>query len=497
MIKKVLVANRGEIAIRVMRACRELGIASVAVYSEADTNALFAKYANEAYFIGAARATESYLNINKIVQAAKDCGADAIHPGYGFLSQNPSFAYACEREDIKFIGPSSRVLELMGNKIAARRAMNKAGVPTVPGTEDPVSDANGLRKAAAEIGFPLIIKPSGGGGGIGMTIVNGEDELEHALSSAKAIAGSTFGLSEVYIEKYLQNPRHIEFQIMADAHGNVVHLGERECSIQRRYQKVVEECPSPALTPELRRQMGRIAVKAAKSVNYEGTGTVEFLLSEGTFYFLEVNTRIQVEHAATEMVTGIDIVKEQITVADGRPLSFKQSDVHLNGWAIECRINAEDPAKQFAPSPGKLRHYRSPGGIGVRVDSGVHTSYSIPPTYDPMISKLIVWGRDRQEAILRMRRALYEYIIVGVKTNIPFHKAVMENPRFVSGELSTHFITEETTLLDDMRLIQEREKPLEEKLTEIFEDKRRIAAIAAVSHVAQAYLGAKQTGAEE
>ena len=497
MIKKVLVANRGEIAIRVMRACRELGIASVAVYSEADANALFAKYANEAYFIGAARATESYLNINKIMQVARDCGADAIHPGYGFLSQNPNFAYACEREDIKFIGPSSGVLELMGNKLAARRAMKKAGVPTVPGTEGPVSDASQLRAAASEIGFPLIIKPSGGGGGIGMTIVNSEDELEHALSSAKAIASSTFGLSEVYIERYLPNPRHIEFQIMADAHGNVVHLGERECSIQRRYQKVVEECPSPALTPELRRQMGRIAVKAAKSVNYEGTGTVEFLFSEGKFYFLEVNTRIQVEHAATEMVTGIDIVKEQITVADGQRLGFRQSDVRLNGWAIECRINAEDPANNFAPSPGKLRHYRSPGGIGVRVDSGVHASYSIPPTYDPMISKLIVWGRDRQEAILRMRRALYEYIIVGVKTNIPFHKAVMENPRFVAGELSTHFITDETTLLDDMRLIQERESPLEEKLTEIFEDKRRVAAIAAASHVARAYIGTEKTSTAE
>ena len=325
-----------------------------------------------------------------------------------------------------------------------------------------------------------------------MTVVNSEHELAHALESARSIANSTFGLSEVYIEKYLPQPRHIEFQILADTHGNVVHLGERECSIQRRYQKLVEECPSPAITPELRREMGRIAVRAAKWVHYEGAGTIEFLFADGRFYFLEANTRIQVEHPATEMVTGIDIVKEQIIIADGKPLSFRQRDVHQNGWAIECRINAEDPENNFAPSPGKLRHYRSPGGIGVRVDSGVHTGYSIPHVYDPMISKLIVWGRDRQEAILRMRRALYEYIVVGVKTNIPFHKAVMENPRFVAGELSTHFITNETTLLDDMRRIKEREKPLEEKLSQIFEDKRRVAAIAAATHVAQLYARSRQ-----
>jgi len=497
VIKKVLVANRGEIAVRVMRACRELGILSVAVYSDADANAIFAKYANEAYYLGASHAADSYLNIGKIIQVAKDCGADAIHPGYGFLSQNPNFAYACERAGIKFIGPSSKVLALMGNKIASRREMKKAGVPTVPGTEGQVTDAGQLKSIAAEIGFPLMIKPSGGGGGIGMTVVNSEHELAHALESARSIANSTFGLSEVYIEKYLPQPRHIEFQILADTHGNVVHLGERECSIQRRYQKLVEECPSPAITPELRREMGRIAVRAAKWVHYEGAGTIEFLFADGRFYFLEANTRIQVEHPATEMVTGIDIVKEQIIIADGKPLSFRQRDVHQNGWAIECRINAEDPENNFAPSPGKLRHYRSPGGIGVRVDSGVHTGYSIPHVYDPMISKLIVWGRDRQEAILRMRRALYEYIVVGVKTNIPFHKAVMENPRFVAGELSTHFITNETTLLDDMRRIKEREKPLEEKLSQIFEDKRRVAAIAAATHVAQLYARSRQAGTPE
>ena len=497
MIKKVLVANRGEIAVRVMRACRELDIASVAVYSEADANAIFAKYANEAYFIGEAHATESYLNIGKIIRVAKDCGADAIHPGYGFLSQNPNFAYACEREGIKFIGPSSKVLELMGNKIAARREMKRAGVPTVPGTEGQISALAQLKSVAEEIGFPLMIKPSGGGGGIGMTVVHTRDALEQALESSRAIASSTFGVSEVYIEKYLPDPRHIEFQILADEHGNVVHLGERECSIQRRYQKLVEESPSPVLTPEMRDRMGSVAVKAAKSVNYEGAGTIEFLFSEGKFYFLEANTRVQVEHPATEMVTGIDIVKEQIMIADGRPLSFTQNDVRMTGWAIECRINAEDPANNFAPSPGKLQHYRSPGGIGVRVDSGVHTSYAIPSSYDPMISKLIVWGRDRSEAISRMRRALYEYIIVGVKTNIPFHKAVMENPRFVAGELSTHFITTETTLLDDMRRIQDREKPLEEKLVQVFQEKRRVAAIVAATSVAQTYLAGRKPSAPE
>ncbi|MFH1636678.1 MAG: acetyl-CoA carboxylase biotin carboxylase subunit [Chloroflexota bacterium] len=492
MINKVLVANRGEIAIRVMRACREMGIASVAVYSEADANALFAKYASEAYFIGAAPATESYLNIKKIIQVAKDCGADAIHPGYGFLAQNPTFAYACEREGIKFIGPSSKVLELMGNKIAARREMKKAGVPIVPGADGNVSDAGQLKGICEQFGFPLIIKPSGGGGGIGMTVVSCEAELQNALESTRAIANSTFGLSEVYIEKYLLHPRHIEFQILADSHGNTIHLGERECSIQRRYQKLVEESPSPVLTPELRREMGEIAVKAAKWVSYENAGTIEFLYSDGKFYFLEANTRIQVEHPVTEMVTGVDIVKEQIKIAAGEPLTIKQTEVRQNGWAIECRINAEDPLNNFAPSPGKLRHYRSPGGVGVRVDSGVHTGYTIPPIYDPMISKLVVWGRDRQEAIHRMQRALYEYIIVGLKTNIPFHKAVMENPRFVSGDLSTHFISTETTLLDDMRRIMERETPLEEKLSQVFEDKRRVAAIAAATQLAQKMYQSRQ-----
>jgi pyruvate carboxylase subunit A len=365
--------------------------------------------------------------------------------------------------------------------------MRQSGIPTIPGTDHPVSDFNQVRKVVHEIGFPIIIKPSGGGGGIGMTVATNEDELEKALESAQLIARSAFNLPDVYIEKYLPHPRHIEFQILADTHGNVIHLGERECSIQRRYQKLIEEAPSPAVTPELRNNMGEVAVQSARLVNYRGAGTIEFLLDNGNFYFLEANTRIQVEHPVTESVTGVDIVKEQIQIADDKALSLTQDQLRLNGWAIECRINAEDPHNNFAPSPGKLAHYRSPGGIGIRVDSGVHPGYTIPGTYDPMISKLIAWGRNRDEAICRMKRALYEYIVMGVKTNISFHKAVLENPRFVSGELGTHFITQETTLLDDMLAIEEREKPLEEKLTQIFNDRKRVAAIAAVNQYIQAH----------
>jgi pyruvate carboxylase subunit A len=485
MMKKILVANRGEIAIRVMRACREMGIASVAVYSEADKEALFARYADEAYCIGPPPARASYLNIQKVIQTAKESGVDAIHPGYGFLAENPKFARACEEEGIKFIGPSSRVIELMGDKITARREMIKAGVPVVPGTEECVLEPEQARDLANAIGYPVIIKPSGGGGGIGMTIVTNEGELANALKSTQAIATTTFGLCDVYIEKYLPNPRHIEFQILGDSMGNAIHLGERECSIQRRHQKLIEESPSPAVTLAMRSKMGAIAAKAARFVGYEGAGTMEFLFSDGTFYFLEVNARIQVEHPVTEMVTGVDIVQEQIRIASGLPLSLKQEDVRMNGWAMECRINAEDPLNEFAPSPGKLNAYHPPGGTGVRVDDGVYTHYTIPPYYDPMISKLIVWGRERNEAIRRMRRALYEYVIVGIKTNIPFHKAVMENPRFVEGVLETHFIDRETTLLDDMKAIIEQEMPLEKKLSHVSDHKRRIAAISAVSAVTQ------------
>jgi pyruvate carboxylase subunit A len=488
MVKKILIANRGEIAIRIMRACRELGIPSVAVYSEADKEALFAKYADEAFLIGPAPATMSYLNIEKVIEVARKSGADAIHPGYGFLAENPRFALACEREGIKFIGPSSRVLQLMGDKVTARREMIKAGVPVVPGTDDCVAEFDQARSIARNIGYPVIIKPSGGGGGIGMTIVASEGELQKALESTQAIATTTFGLCDVYIEKYLTNPRHIEFQLLGDSHGNAIHLGERECSIQRRHQKLIEEAPSPAVAKELRARMGEVAANAARFVGYEGAGTMEFLFSDGRFYFLEVNARVQVEHPVTEMVTGVDIVKEQIRIASGLPLSIKQKDVRMRGSAIECRINAEDPLNDFVPTPGKIRGYHAPGGTGIRVDSGVYASYTIPPFYDPMIAKLIAWGRDRDEAITRMRRALYEYSIVGIKNNIPFHKAVMENPRFIKGDLGTHFIDSETTLLEDMKRIIEREKSLEERLSHPSEDKRRIAAIAAVAALTQMHV---------
>jgi pyruvate carboxylase subunit A len=485
MADKVLVANRGEIAIRVMRACRELGIKSVAVYSAPDQEALFAKYADEAYLLGGPTLTQSYLNITRIIDVARECGATAIHPGYGFLSENPRFAAACEKEGIRFIGPSSHVIETMGDKVAARAEMRKAGVFVVPGAEKEVRTFEEAKSVAREIGYPLLIKPSGGGGGIGMIVVQNEGDLQKSLASSQAIASNTFGIGDVYIEKYLPRARHIEVQILGDSQGNVIHLGERECSIQRRHQKLIEEAPSPALTPELRRELTEAGVRAAKWVNYCGAGTIEFIFAEGVFYFLEANTRIQVEHPVTEMVTGIDIVKEQILVGLGNPLSIRQKNVRANGWAIECRINAEDPFNNFAPSPAKLRGYRSPGGIGVRVDSGVHTGYAIPPHYDSMISKLIVWGRDRNEAILRMRRALYEYIVVGPLTNIPFHKAVMENPRFVAGELETRFIELETDLLDDMKKIAEREKPLVDKLSKVFDERRKAAVGAALAVVTQ------------
>jgi pyruvate carboxylase subunit A len=462
-----------------------MGIPSVAIYSEADKDALFARYADESFCIGPPPATASYLNIQKVIETAKESGADAIHPGYGFLAENPKFARACEDGGIKFIGPSSRVLELMGDKITARRKMIKAGVPVVPGTDECVLEFGQARDIAREIGYPVIIKPSGGGGGIGMTIVGDQEELADALKTTQAIATTTFGLSDVYIEKYLSNPRHIEFQILGDSKGNTIHLGERECSIQRRHQKLIEEAPSPAVTPAVRAEMGETAANAAGFVGYEGAGTMEFLFSDGRFYFLEVNARIQVEHPVTEMVTGIDIVKEQIRIASGLPLSIKQKEVGIKGWSIECRVNAEDPLDDFAPSPGKLKNYRSPGGVGIRVDSGVYSHYSIPPFYDPMISKLVSWGKDRNEAMERMRRALYEYVIVGVKTNIPFHMAVMENPRYVEGDLDTGFIDRETGLFDHIKRILEQGYSLGEKLPQPFSEKKKIAAIAAVAAVSQ------------
>jgi pyruvate carboxylase subunit A len=485
MFEKILIANRGEIAVRVMRACRELEISSIAVYSEADKDALFTQYADEAYCIGPSPAGASYLNIEKIFEVARQSNADAIHPGYGFLAENAKFAAACEREGIKFIGPSSQIIALLGDKVTARRELSNAGVPVVPGTDGCVAEFEKARSMIAEIGYPVIIKPSGGGGGIGMSIVSDDEELREALEYSQAIASTTFGLPDVYVEKYLDNPRHIEVQILGDARGNVIHLGERECSIQRRHQKLIEEAPSPAVTSELRQEMGTIAANAARHVGYEGAGTVEFLFSEEKYYFLEVNARVQVEHPVTEMVTGIDIVKEQIRIAAGLPLSIGQEDVGWNGWAIECRINAEDPLNDFVPTPGKIHNYRAPGGAGIRVDSGVHSQFTIPPFYDSMIAKLIAWGRDRNEAVLRMRRALYEFVITGVKHNMAFHQAMMKNQRFVDGDLGTHFIETEPTLMDDIEALVAQEKEFGEASDDTVFRKKRIAAIAAVSSLAR------------
>jgi len=478
MFKKILVANRGEIAIRVMRACREMGIMSAAVYSDVDRQALFANYADEAYYLGPSPASESYLNIAKIIAIAKEAQAEAIHPGYGFLAENPNFALACEQEGIKFIGPSSRTLELAGNKIMTRQIMVRAGIPVIPGTRGRIKDLAQAARFCKSIGYPVIIKPAFGGGGIGMKVIERDEELVSALESAQTMARQAFGDDEIFIEKYLPRPRHIEFQILGDERGNILHLGERECTIQRRHQKILEESPSPIMTRSLRQEMGRVAESAGRALNYTNAGTIEFIYSEGKFYFMEVNARIQVEHAITEIVTGVDLVKEQIKMAAGLTLDIYPENINLNGWAIECRINAEDPLNNFAPCPGKLAGYRSPGGIGIRVDSGVHTRYIVPPFYDPMISKLIIWGRDRQETIERAKRALYEYIIVGVSTNIPFLKAVVENPSFVKGEMTTHFIEEERELFQDMLRIIEKEKSLQEKLEVIFNPRRKMAAIA-------------------
>ena len=479
MFKKVLVANRGEIAIRAMRACRELGVVTVAVYSEADRNALFAMYADEAYYIGPAPSSQSYLNMDRIIEVALECEADGIHPGYGFLSENSVFAKKCEDAGIVFIGPPSHAIEQMGSKIAARNAMVKAGVPVVPGTNKAVASEEEAIEIANSIGYPVIIKASAGGGGIGMKIVHSSDGFKNALQSIQSVAASAFGDPTVFIEKYVEEPRHIEFQILADKYGNAVYAMERECSIQRRHQKLIEEAPSPVMTPELRKQMGETAIRAAKAIGYENAGTVEFLYSKGNFYFLEMNTRLQVEHTITEMITGIDLAKQQLRIACGEKLAFEQEDISIHGWAIECRINAEDPLNDFAPSPGKIKRYRSAGGPGIRVDSGVHMGYTISPYYDSMISKLSAWGQTREEAIDRMNRALYEYVVVGVTTNIPFHKAVLRNPVFREGKLTTHFI-DDYKIIEDVKKVVVEDSAKGATLASALENKeQKIAAITA------------------
>lgn len=441
MFKKVLIANRGEIAVRIIRACKELGIETVAVYSEADKNALHVQMADEAYCIGRAAAKDSYLNIKSILSVADVTGADAIHPGYGFLAENADFVEMCEASQLTFIGPSATAIRKMGDKAVARETMQQAGVQAVPGTDGLIETAKTVKDIAATIGYPVIIKATAGGGGKGMRVVYEEQELAKAIRQAQQEAQTAFGNAGVYLEKYLEEPRHVEIQIMADQQGNVIYLGERDCSIQRRHQKLVEEAPSPALDAQLRKEMGESAVLAAKAVHYEGAGTVEFLVDKhGAFYFMEMNTRIQVEHPVTELITGIDLIKEQITVAAGHPLSILQHKVQINGWAIECRINAEDPSRNFLPSPGKVEKYVAPGGNGVRIDSAVYPGYEIPPFYDSMVAKVIVWGKDRQEAISRMKRALEEFVVTGIETTIPFHTQLMEHEKFKEGNFNTKFL---------------------------------------------------------
>src|SRR5262247_4025782 len=440
MFKKILIANRGEIALRVIFACRELGIKTVAIYSEADENSLHVRFADEDICIGPARSAESYLNVPAIISAAEITGADAIHPGYGFLSESAYLAEVCEACHIKFIGPSPNVIRLLGDKARARRAMKKAGVPILPGSDGPVESEEKALKVAKDLGLPVIIKAVAGGGGRGMRVIRDTKDLPRSLKTAQREAEAAFGVGDVYIEKYVESPRHIEFQVLGDHHGSVIHLGERECSIQRRHQKLLEESPSVALSDKMRRRMGAIVIDAAKAVQYTNAGTFEFLMDPGgRFYFMEANTRLQVEHPVTEMVTGVDIVKEQIRIASGERLSFKQCEVVFTGHSIECRVNAEDP-DTFVPSPGVIHVFSVPGGPGVRVETFAHSDCTISPYYDSMIAKIIVHGRDRQEAIGRMKRTLEMTVIEGIKTTIPLHLRILADPDFVAGKLSTSFM---------------------------------------------------------
>jgi len=454
MIKKILVANRGEIAVRVMRSCREMGIKSVAVFSEADRTSMHVRYADEAYYIGPAPSNESYLVIDHIIDVAKKTKADAIHPGYGFLSENAEFSDRCKKEGIIFIGPSSFAINTMGDKITARKTMQKANVPVVPGTTEPIQDLDKAIEVIKGIGLPVMIKASAGGGGKGMRLVMHEKDILPAVSSAKSEAKAAFGDDAVYIEKYINSPHHIEFQVLADNHGNCIHLFERECSVQRRHQKVVEETPSPIMTPEVRDDMGKHAVAAAQAVNYSGAGTIEFIVDDNlNYYFLEMNTRLQVEHPITERVVSVDLVKEQIKIANNEVLKLKQDELVQNGHAIEARIYAEDPDNNFMPNPGLIKHITEPLGLGVRHDGYVYEGYEIPIYYDPLISKLIVWAPTRAEAIERMKRALYAYKITGIKTSIPFLNRIMDVPSFKKGMYNTHFIQ------DNENLLMEKDEP--------------------------------------
>ena len=457
MFTKVLVANRGEIAVRILRACRELGLKTVAVYSDVDRSALHVRYADEAYPIGPGPARNSYLRIDRIIDVAIRAKADAIHPGYGFLAENPLFAQACLEAGLIFVGPGHQTIRMMGNKVAARRAMSATGIPIVPGSDDEGLWDEGALDAAERLGYPLLIKAAAGGGGKGMRVVNSPEELPHALTVARREAEASFGDGTVFLERIVEGARHIEFQILGDQYGNVIHLGEREGSLQRRHQKVIEEAPSRALDEELRQRMGQVAVQVARTAKYVNAGTVEFLLDEDkNFYFLEMNSRLQVEHPVTEMVTGIDIVKEQLRIASGRKLRYSQNDAKVHGWAFECRILAEDPYNDFQPSIGRVTGLYEPTGPGVRVESGIYEGFEISLYYDSMISKLIVWGETRGEALLRMRRALEEYRIIGIKTNIPFHQQMMDSARFIGGQFDITFV-ENRFAMSEPRREEQRE----------------------------------------
>ena len=451
MFKKVLIANRGEIALRVIRACRELGIQTVAVYSEADRESLHVRFADDDVCIGPPPSRDSYLRIPRLIAAAEITGADAIHPGYGFLAENAEFAETCTASNVTFIGPTADQIRVMGNKASARKAMMEVNVPIVPGTPGPIEEADDALDFARSIGFPVIIKASAGGGGKGMRVARDADDFARSFQLARSEALSAFGNGDVYVEKYLDRPRHIEFQILGDKYGNVIHLGERDCSVQRRHQKLIEEAPSPAVTPQLRDTMGKAAVAGARAINYTGAGTIEMLLdADGSFYFMEMNTRIQVEHPVTEMLTGVDLVKEQIRVAAGEKLSVAALPP-LRGHVIECRVNAEDPWRNFQPSPGKITTFHPPGGPGVRLDSHVYPGYTVPPYYDSLLAKLIVQGRDRAEAVSRMRVALEAFVVEGVTTTIPFLARVMQNDRFVRGDVDTKFLEREPELFRELR----------------------------------------------
>ncbi len=440
MLKKVMIANRGEIAVRLMRACKELDIGTVAVYSEADAKALFVKYADEKYPIGPGPASQSYLVKEKLIETALEAGADGIHPGYGFLAENAEFARMCEKNNIEFIGPPVSAMELMCSKIDSKKSMIKAGVSVVPGVTEALKDHEKAKDIAHEIGYPVMLKASAGGGGIGIQMVDSEKKMEETLASVKKLAKNSFGDDAVFIEKYIADPRHIEYQVIGDKNGHTIHLYERECSVQRRHQKLIEETPSCALTPELREEIGEQAVLASKTAGYYNAGTCEFMFKDGKYYFLEMNTRLQVEHPITEATTGVDLAREMLRVASGLDLEYEQKDIVPRGHAIECRINAEDPLNNFMPAPSKIIRYAEPSGPGIRIDSGVYQGFTIPPFYDSMIAKLIVWAEDRPRAINRAKRALWEYQIGGVRHNIPFHQVVMDNEKFVAGEYDTSFI---------------------------------------------------------